>query len=133
MAHAIDQDFLVDKLLFGMGTLATGPISRLLDWAYNPNVVKYEKNIALADRLLDEAGYKRDPDGVRFRLKFVHASSYAKAAEALRDQLREVGIAVDLQLLEFGVAVDAVYIKKDFDLGFASFENGPDPDIGHYS
>jgi len=130
MAHAIDQDFLVDKLLFGMGVPATGPISRLLDWAYNPNVIKYEKNIALADRLLDEAGYKRDPAGVRFRLKFVHASSYAKVAEALRDQLREVGIAVDLQLLEFGAAVDAVYIKKDFDLGFASFENGPDPDIG---
>ena len=32
--------------------------------------------------------------------------------------------------MEFSAAVDAVYVKKDFDLGFASFENGPDPDIG---
>ncbi len=32
--------------------------------------------------------------------------------------------------MEFSAAVDRVYIKKDFDLGFASFENGPDPDIG---
>ncbi len=130
MAHAIDKDFLVDKLLFGMGAHATGPVSRLLGWAYNPNVERYEKNVALANQRLDEAGYARGADGVRFRLKFVHASSYAKVAEAVRDQLGEVGIAVDLKMMEFSAAVDAVYIKKDFDLGFASFENGPDPDIG---
>jgi len=130
MAHAIDKDFLVDKLLFGMGMPATGPVSRMLGWAYNPEVEKYGKDIALANRLLDEAGHARGADGMRFRLKFVHASSYAKVAEALRDQMREVGIALDLQLMEFAAAVDAVYIKKDFDLGFASFENGPDPDIG---
>lgn len=130
MAHAIDKDFLVDKILFGMGTSATGPVSRLLGWAYNPNVDKYEKNVALANRLLDEAGYAPGADGVRFHLKFVYAASYAKVAEAVSDQLREIGIAVDLQMMEFSAAVDAVYIKKDFDLGFASFENGPDPDIG---
>ncbi len=130
MAHAIDKNFLVEKLLFGMGAPATGPVSRMLAWAYNPNVDKYEKNIALANQLLDEAGHARDREGVRFRLKFVHASSYTKVAEAVRDQLSEVGVAVDLQQLEFGAAVDAVFIKKDFDLGFASFENGPDPDIG---
>lgn len=130
MAHAIDKDFLVDKILFGMGAPATGPISRLLAWAYNPNVETYAKDIALANRLLDEAGQGRDADGVRFHLKFVHASTYAKVAEAVRDQLREVGIAVELQQMEFSAAVEAVYIRKDFDLAFASFENGPDPDIG---
>ncbi len=130
IAHAIDKNFLVDKLQFGMGVIATGPISHLLAWAYNPDVVKYERDLTLANRLLDEAGQKRDPSGLRFRLKFVHAAGYSKVAEALRDQLREAGIDVELQLLEFSAAVDAVYIKKDFDLGFASFENGPDPDVG---
>ena len=130
MAHAIDKNFLVDKLLFGQGVAATGPVSHMLGWAYNPNVEKYEHNVALANHLLDEAGRARGKDGIRFHLKFVHAASYAKVAEALRDQFREVGIAIDLELMEFAAAVDAVYIKKDFDLGFASFENGPDPDIG---
>ncbi|MEP6719596.1 MAG: ABC transporter substrate-binding protein [bacterium] len=130
IAHAIDKQFLVDKLLFGQGIVATGPVSHMLAWAYNPNVQKYEHDVALANQLLDEAGQRPGTDGIRFHLKFVHAASYAKVAEALRDQLREVGIAVDLQLMEFAAAVDAVYIKKDFDLGFASFENGPDPDIG---
>lgn len=130
IARAIDKQFLVDKLLFGKGAPATGPVSSMLAWAYHPNVEKYEKNVALANRLLDEAGYRRGADGARFHLKFTHASSYAKVAEALRDQLRDAGIAVDLQQLEFAAAVDAVYVKKDFDLAFASFENGPDPDIG---
>jgi len=130
MTHAIDRDYLVDRLLFGMGVAATGPVSRLLDWAYNPNVVRYERNIALANQLLDDAGYGRGSDGVRFRLKVVLAQGFAKTAEALRDQLREVGIALDLQLMEFNAMVDAIYIRKDFDLGFSSFENGPDPDIG---
>ncbi|MEP6912392.1 MAG: ABC transporter substrate-binding protein [bacterium] len=130
IAHAINKQFLVDKLLFGQGIAATGPVSHMLPWAYNPNVEKYEHNVALANQLLDEAGQRRGAGGTRFHLRFVHAASYAKVAEALRDQLREVGIAVDLQLMEFAAAVDAVYIKKDFDLGFASFENGPDPDIG---
>lgn len=131
MAYAIDKNYLVDKLLMGLGVAATGPVSHLLGWAYNPNVERYEHDLALANRLLDEAGYKRGADdGVRFHLKFIHAASYAKVAEALRDQLREAGIAVELQQMEFAAAVDAVYVKKDFDLGFASFENGPDPDIG---
>lgn len=130
IAHAIDKQFLVDKLLFGQGIAATGPVSHMLAWAYNPNVEKYEHNTALANQMLDEAGQRRGSDGIRFHLTFVHAASYAKVAEALRDQLREAGIAVDLQLMEFAAAVDAVYLKKDFDLGFASFENGPDPDIG---
>lgn len=130
IAHAIDKQFLVDKLLFGRGVIATGPVSHALAWAYNPNVVQYQHNLTLANQLLDDAGLPRAADGTRFHLKFVHAASYAKVAEALRDQLREVGIALDLQQMEFAAAVDAVYIKKDFDLAFASFENGPDPDIG---
>ncbi|MDQ3043349.1 MAG: ABC transporter substrate-binding protein, partial [Acidobacteriota bacterium] len=130
MAHAIDRNYIVDKIAFGMGIAATGPISTALKWAYNPNVVKYERNLPLANQMLDEAGYKRDGDGVRFRLKYVYAASYAKVVEALRDQLREVGIAIDLEQMEFNAAVERTYIKKDFDLGISSFENGPDPDIG---
>ncbi len=130
MAHAIDRNYIVDKIAFGMGIAATGPISTALKWAYNPNVVKYERNLPLANQMLDEAGYKRDGNGVRFRLKYVFAASYAKVVEALRDQLREVGIAIDLEQMEFNAAVERTYIKKDFDLSISSFENGPDPDIG---
>ena len=127
MAYAIDKNYIVEKVAFGKGTAATGPISSALKWAHNPNVFKYERNLPLANQMLDEAGYKGDSEGVRFHLKYIYAPSYAKVVEVVRDQLREVGIIVDLEQMEFSAAVDRVYIKKDFDLGFASFENGPDP------
>ncbi len=130
MAHAVDRDYIVDKVQFGMGKPAAGPISSLLKWAYNPNVEKYAKDSALANRMLDEAGYERGADGVRFRLKAVYPATYAKVMEVLSDQMRQIGVEFEMQQMEFNAAVDQVYIKKDFDVGYSSFENGPDPDIG---
>jgi peptide/nickel transport system substrate-binding protein len=130
LAHAIDRQFIVDKIVLGQGRVATGPVSSLLAWAHNPNVTRYAHDPARASQLLDEAGYKRGADGVRFHLKTLCSSGWAKTAEVLRDQLRQVGVALDLQMLEFSAMVEQTYIKKDFDLSFSSFENGPDPDIG---
>ena len=47
----------------------------------------------------------------------------------MRQQLGEVGITLNLQTLDFNAA-EQVFVKKTFDLGFASFCNGADPDIG---
>jgi len=130
LAHAIDKNYIVEKIAFGKGKPATGPISSQLKWAHNPNVEMYPMDLELAARMLDEAAFPRGPDGVRFHLAAVYAASYAKIIEAVRDQFREIGVILDLNQMEFSAAVDTVYIKKDFDVGFASFENGPDPDIG---
>jgi peptide/nickel transport system substrate-binding protein len=130
LAHAINRRFLVDQVQFGQARVATGPVSSLLAWACNPNVTRYEHDPARAARLLDEAGYKPGPGGVRFRLKTLCSSGWMKTAEALRDQFREIGVALDLDVMEFSAMVERTYIQKDFDLSFSSFENGPDPDIG---
>lgn len=131
IAHAIDRDFIVGRVLFGEGIPAFSPVSRKLEWAYNTHVTKYARDSQLAEGLLDEAGYKRTAaDGTRFHLRLVYAAPSAKVAEVLREQLSEIGVRLDLQLLEFSAMVEAIYIRKDFDLGFSSFENGADPDIG---
>jgi peptide/nickel transport system substrate-binding protein len=51
-------------------------------------------------------------------------------AQAVREQLKVVGIIVNLRTLDFSAAVDQVFVKKTFDIGMASFCNGVDPDIG---
>lgn len=130
LTHAVDKRYIVDKAMFGKATVATGPISHKIKWAYNPNVAKYEQDLALAEKLLDEAGYQRGADGMRFRLKAVYAPQYAKIFEIMNDQLKKAGIALEMNQVEFGAMVDMIYIKKDFDLGISSFENGSDPDIG---
>ena len=129
-AHAIDKQFIVNRVYFGQGTPATGPISHLLSWAYTADTRQYRHDPVEARRLLDEAGFQPGPTGERFAITFTHAQNQQRLAQALRQQLGEVGITLNLQTLDFNAAVDLVFVKKAFDLGFASFCNGADPDIG---
>ncbi len=128
--HALDRQFILDRVYFGQGRVSTGPISSYLDWAYTPEVRSYSHDVALANRMLDEAGYRRGADGNRFTVTFTHASTFAKLGEAMREQLRQVGINLELESMDFNAAVEKVFVAKDFDLGVASYCNGPDPDIG---
>jgi peptide/nickel transport system substrate-binding protein len=130
IAHAIDRRFIVERVYFGQGRPATGPISHLMAWAYAPDVRQYPHDPAEAETLLDAAGVRRGRDGVRFGMTFTHASHHQRLGQALREQLRRVGITLDLRTLDFNAAVEQVFVKKTFDLGLASYCNGADPDIG---
>ena len=127
---AIDRDFIAERVYFGQGVAATGPISSRHPWAYIAPARTYPYDVALASRLLDEAGLTTGSDGVRATLSFVHAANQVRLADVVRDQLRAVGIVLRLVPLDFNAAVDRVFVKKNFDIGFASFCNGADPDIG---
>lgn len=129
-AHAIDRRFLVDRVYFGQGKPATGPISHLLSWAYTPDVRQYPHDAAQARRLLDEAGMLPAGDGTRLQVTFTHPANHQRLGQALREQLKAAGILLHLQALDFNAAVEQVFVRKQFDLGFASFCNGADPDVG---
>jgi peptide/nickel transport system substrate-binding protein len=130
LAHAIDRRFIVERVYFGQGRAATGPISHLLEWAYTPDIRQYAHEAERARTLLDEAGWRRRPSGERFRITFTHASAHQRLGQALREQLKAVDVVLDLQTIDFNAAVDQVFVKKAFDLGLASYCNGADPDIG---
>lgn len=129
-AHTLDKRFIVDHVYFGQGRPATGPISHLLEWAYTPDVRQYRHDLREAQRLLDQAGLGRAPGGDRVTLTFTHASQHQRLAQVLREQLKRVGIRLQLQALDFSAQVEQVFVQKSFDLGLASFCNGADPDIG---
>lgn len=130
VAHAIDRQFIVDHVYFNQGTPATGPLSHLLAWAYTADTRQYPHDPAAARRLLDDAGLKQGRDGERLAITFTHAANQQRLAQTLRQQLQDVGITLNLRTLDFNAAVEQVFVKKTFDLGFASFCNGADPDIG---
>jgi peptide/nickel transport system substrate-binding protein len=92
LACAIDRQAILEKVYFGHGEVATGPISRALGWADNPEVKRDECELATANRLLDEAGYPRDTSGRRLSHAMVYDTTFAKLGEVLRDHLGEVGI-----------------------------------------
>ncbi len=127
---ALDRKFIVDQVYFGQGSPSTGPISSQMTWAYTPQVHMYPFNAMQANQMLDQAGYARGADGMRLTVTFTHAASYAKLGEALREQLKAVGINLQLETLDVNAANDKVFVKKDFDLGVASYCNGSDPEVG---
>jgi len=75
-------------------------------------------------------GLAPDADGTRFTLVFPHPNTFDKYGEIIREQLGEVGIAVEDVSLDFNAATDRVFIDREFDLGIVSYCNGPDPEIG---
>ena len=129
-AHAIDKEVLVERVYFGQGRAATGPISHLLEWAYTPDVRQYPHDPDESRRLLAAAGYEARADGERLAVTFTHAQNQQRLAMALRDQLKAAGIALRLQAMDFNSQVEQVFVKKEFDLGMASYCNGADPEIG---
>ncbi len=133
IAMAIDRQFILDKAFYGIGRIATGPISSDLKWAYTSDVTQYPFDSDAANKLLDGAGYARGPDGNRFTLTLVYdlrIPPSAKSAEIVAEQLTKIGIKVDLRPLDTAAYLDRVFVKRDFDLSVQRFITGPDPDVG---
>src|SRR5205814_6988460 len=71
-------------------------------WAYNGDVPHYEHNPERARELLRQAGYP-EVNGVRFHLtmKTSTEESTRLMAAVFQQQLREVGIVLDIRTYEF--------------------------------
>ncbi len=95
--YAIDRKALLQRVYFGLGKVATGPISSKTRF-YDKNVKQYEYSPDKAKALLDEMGLKPGADGKRITVPFLVTPSgelYRRVAEFLRQSLLRVGI--DLQ------------------------------------
>ena len=127
---AIDRRFIVGRVYFDAGREARGPLHSQLPW-FDSSLPQFQYLPERAVQLLDESGFPKGENGIRFKLRFVYTqSSSGVLAETLKDQLRRVGIELVLEPVDAPTATDRVYIKGDFDLGVASLCNGADPDIG---
>ncbi len=106
MSHAIDRNFIRDRLWFGIGKVATGPIASTTKF-YDPAVARlpgHDPKAAIA--LLDAAGLKPDAKGVRFTIKHMplplYGEVWTRLSEYFRTSLRQVGIEVVLETTDAG-------------------------------
>jgi peptide/nickel transport system substrate-binding protein len=102
-------------------------------WAYDANVAKYPYNPELARKLLDEAGYPAI-NGVRFHLamKTSTEESTRLLAAVLQQQLRNVGIILDIHTFEFATFFSDI-TKGAYQLHSLRWVGGNlDPDIFEY-
>jgi len=133
IAYAIDKDQFNELVLDNLFKVATGPLPST-SWAYNPDVEKYEQNITLANRLLDEAGYPRGPDGNRFSLRMIIGTTGRDKGvpemEIMRSQLSEVGIDLQLEVYDEATTTQMVSMERDFDMYLiAGLSTAPDPNM----
>lgn len=101
LAYAIDREAIIRDLLLGQAKPANSvlPASH---WAYEPSATAYNYDPEKAKKLLDEAGRKAEGDKPRFKitLKTSTLSLTRKVAEVMQEQLRRVGVDLEVQSLE---------------------------------
>ncbi len=128
-ALAIDRPAIIDARFEGRAQLATGLLPPT-SWAYEPNVARWNRDLPRARALLDEAGYRPGPDGVRLHLVYKTSADLFRVAIArlLAAQLAEAGIAVEVRAFEFGTFFADVK-KGDYQL--ATMQTAPivEPDF----
>ena len=137
IAHAIDKQELIDGVLLGLGRAATGPY-KPDTWVYNPNVKNYPFDPAAARTLLEAAGWHDgDGDGVRERngqrLAFTIVTNQgndlrAKTAEIVQRRLQEVGIDVQIRVVEWATFLKEFIFPGNFDATILGWTGGPEPD-----
>ncbi len=101
LAYAIDRRPFLEYLMRGFARPANSVLPPE-SWAYNGDVPAYDHDPARARQLLEQAGY-REVNGVRFHLTMKSSTeeSTRLMAAVLQQQLRQVGIALDIRTFEF--------------------------------
>src|SRR5208283_2163059 len=103
-------------------------------WAYDPDVAPYPHNPEKARQMLDAAGY-RARDGIRFHLtmKTSTEESTRLLAAVLQQQLRDVGIALDIRTFEFATFFADVTSGAYQMYSLRWIGGNEDPDIFEYA
>ena len=97
--YAIDRKALLTRVFFGLGKVATGPVSSKTRF-YEKDVKQYEYSLDKAKALLDDMGLKPGADGKRVTIPYLvppYGEIYQRSAEFLRQSLGRVGIDLQLQ------------------------------------
>ncbi|MEO7392721.1 MAG: ABC transporter substrate-binding protein [Ramlibacter sp.] len=131
IAYAIDREQILRDVQFGQGKVPAAPISSGLAWAHAPGTLaRYAYSPQRAAELLDAAGLRPGPDGVRMTIDMLHFPTFTRSGEVIRLNLARVGIRVVQKPLDRAAFVEAVFTQRAFDTNIISYCNGADPDSG---
>ncbi len=142
MAHAIDRKQIVRVVFLGYARPASSIIPAATGAWANPGVKPESFNLALANKLLDQAGYKKGSDGIR--VAGGHKMSYDmitptdvpstnRTFQILQPDFKKIGIQLRQRSLDSTAAFDAIttpdnkYLK--FDLALWDWVGLIDPDF----
>jgi peptide/nickel transport system substrate-binding protein len=124
--YAINKDELIELAAFGYGTKLGSGLSPAMANYYEPGLEDfYPPDHAKAQQLLAEAGYQ---DG--FRTVLTVPSNYpfhVDTAQIIVEQLKKVGIKVEIELVEWAVWLQRVYKGRDYEMTIIGLAGKLDP------
>lgn len=128
LAMAVDRPAVLANVVRGFGRLASGLLAPE-HWAYNGQVARWPHDPARAARMLESAGLRAGPDGLRFRLTYKLSENKVsrQIATAFAQDLAGIGVRADLQTLEWGTFYGDVK-RGDFDCFGLTWVGVTDPD-----
>lgn len=140
ISHCVDLDGIIANIYNGYGQRQTGPITTLHPEEYNANIKPREFNVDMANKILDEAGWK-DNDGDGVREKMIKGKKVSLEVEMLlsnstdtgprmvrmvADQAIKAGIKINLNLLDFNT-IQGKLREHQFDMAAVGFSASPLP------
>jgi len=133
IAYALDRQPMIEYLWRGQAQPARSVLPPQ-SWAYNGSVPAYEHNPNRANQLLDAAGYPA-VNGVRFHLAMKTSTdeNTRLMVAVMQQQLREVGIALDIRSFEFATFFADVQHGAFQIYSLRWIGGNEDPDIFEYA
>jgi len=134
IAYALDRRPMIEYLWRNEAEPAKS-ILPTQSWAYNGNVPAYVHDPEKAKQLLDAAGLRPDSDGVRFHItmKTSTDANTRLMVAVMQQQLRDVGIALDIRSFEFATFFSDVQHGAFQMYGLRWIGGNEDPDIFEYA
>jgi peptide/nickel transport system substrate-binding protein len=133
VAYALDVRPMIEYLWRGEAEVAHSVLPTQ-SWAYNGNVPAYAHDPEKAEQLLSAAGYP-EVNGVRFHLmmKTSTDANTRMMVAVMQQQLREVGIALDIRCFEFATFFSDVQHGAFQIYSLRWIGGNEDPDIFEYA
>ncbi len=134
IAHAIDKQFINQRLHHGMSRALHGPFHSRNFFYDEASLVVYEHDLDKARKLLDEAGLTAGSNGVRTRLTLdvptFEPDSTVLVADYLKSQLRKVGLDIVLRKSTDFADWARRMAAWDYQMSMNSTFNWSDPVVG---
>lgn len=122
LTYAINRKEIVDQYLLGYGSLCNSPISEIFINEFDNTLKGFDYNPEKAKTLLKEAGWTdKNQNGIleKGNLEFSFTLNIPSGnplrdyvATVVKSNLKQVGVEVKIEKLEFGVLMDGVLNRK---------------------
>ncbi|MEL7564834.1 MAG: ABC transporter substrate-binding protein [Dehalobacterium sp.] len=121
--YGIDRQQLIDAINFGLGTVAVQPFPKDY-WAHDDSIdIPYDPE--KSKQLLKDAGLSN----VSFTLTTYPIEWWTRLANAVKGQLEQVGITVNIKTLEPNAAVKSFLGDKETNALTGNWSGRPDPQM----